>query len=168
MAWYHQYTAKLLGQFPWIYERLTLLFAGDLPAGVTESPWTPLSVNPVEARLMLITTGGVHRPDQTPFDMSDSRGDTSFRWIPRNQKSFDITHDYYDHSDADEDINCLYPLPLARRLSNQDLIGRLVERHPSFMGHIEDPIVPELMTESLPKLWEELEDRPDLILLSPG
>lgn len=168
MAWYHQWGAKILEQFPWLYEKLTILAASDLPSGVPESPWTDVEKDPFDSRLMLVTTGGVHTPDQKPFDMADRRGDTSYRWIPSDQEDFDITHDYYDHADADEDITCLYPLPLVRTLSRENLVGPLVEKHLSFMGHIEDPLVPRLMNESLPGMWDELEDKPELVVLSPG
>lgn len=168
MAWYHQVGAKILSKVPGLYEKLTMFFAGELPADVPESPWVPVDFDPFRARLMMITTGGGHAPEQPPFDMDDTRGDASYRWIERDQSEFEITHDYYDHSDADDDINCLYPLPLAKQLSGKNKIGPLVERHLSFMGHIEDPLVPELLHDTLPAMWDELSDRPDLVLLSPG
>lgn len=168
MAWYHTLGAKLLSQFPSLYEKLTVYFASNLPPGVPESPWTRFEGDAFNSRVMLVTTGGVHSPGAKPFDMQDSRGDTSYRWVHKEQENFEITHDYYDHSDADEDVNCLFPLPLARKLSESGLIGSLTKRHLGFMGHIENPIVPKLMNESLPAMWEELDDRPDLVLLSPG
>lgn len=168
MAWYHRLGARLLETIPWLHEALAVRAAGEMPGSVPESPWATGPHDPGSGRLMFVTTGGVHHPDQAPFDMSDARGDSSYRWIPRRQTSFEITHDYYDHRDADRDINCLFPLPLARRLAGDGLTGSLTDRHLSFMGHIEDPLIERLMEDSLPRVWEELEDRPDLILLSPG
>lgn len=168
MAWYHRWTTKVLSRFPWLYRQMATMAAGEVPVDVPRDPWTPFEGDPFDADLMLVTSGGVHTPDQEPFDMQDSRGDASFRWIPRELDDYEITHDYYDHSDADEDLNCLYPLPLLRERLEGQVVGRLVDRHLSFMGHIEDPLLPELVHESLPKAWAELEDRPDLILLSPG
>lgn len=168
MAWYHRIAARFLETVPWLQERLTVRTAGGIPGEVPDAPWTPAPFDTRSARLMLATTGGVHRPDQEPFDMSDSRGDPSYRWIPRDQSSFRITHDYYDHRGADRDVNCLFPLELGRRLAESGLIGSLTDRHLSFMGHIEDPLVPALMEKSLPAMWEELDDRPEAVLLSPG
>lgn len=168
MAWYHQVTAKILEAVPGLQEWLTVSAAGHIPKDLPEQPFSKPEVNPDNGRLMLITTGGVHTPTQTPFDMSDSRGDTSFRLIPREQDQFSITHDYYNHDDADEDINCLFPLPLVRQLINGGLLKGLTEQHVSLMGHIEDPLLPELIHERLPELWNTLADFPDLILLSPG
>lgn len=168
MAWYHRWTAHVLKQFPWLHRKLTLRAARDVPVGTPIEPWTPVEEDPFDARLMFVTTGGVHTPDQEPFDMEDSRGDASVRYIPRNLTDYEITHDYYDHGDADEDLTCLYPLKLARSLSDAGCIGPLTDRHLSFMGHVEDPLVPELIQETLPAVWNELEDRPELIVLSPG
>lgn len=168
MAWYHQITAKILEKFPGIYEWLTLKNASEIPDGLPDSPFESFEGDPFQQKVMLVTTGGVHTPVQEPFDMSDSRGDTSYRLIPSNQEKFTITHDYYDHSDADDDLNCLFPLPLARNFSNNGLIGPLADQHVSFMGHIEDPLLPDFINKSMPQLWENLADRPDLILLSPG
>ena len=61
-----------------------------------EVPWTPLAKPIEESRIVLITTGGVHLKSDTPFDMSDSNGDPSFRMIPSQAKPEElmITHDY--------------------------------------------------------------------------
>lgn len=169
MSWYHRWTARLLEQFPALQEWLTAQSAGNLSVGGRlGTSFQEVGVDPFDSTIMLVTTGGVHTPDQHPFDMSDSRGDTSFRLIPREQSKFIITHDYFNHDDADRDINCLFPLPLVRGLVAEDLIGSLHSKHASFMGHIEDPLLPEFIEVSLPELWEQLDSRPDLILLSPG
>lgn len=168
MAWYHRMISRALALVPGLGRKWAARAVGSLEVELPERPWTDDGVDPFKAEVMLITTGGVHRPDQPPFDMSDSRGDTSYRWIPSGTDTYQITHDYYDHRDADRDINCLFPLPLARRLSESEMIGSLTDHHLSFMGHIEDPLVPELVNERLPELWTELEDRPDLMVLSPA
>lgn len=168
MAWRHRLIAKVLNRFPGLAEKLTTRVVKSVDSELPAKPWQSLGRDPFEGKLMLLTTGGVHTPEQPPFDMSNHHGDTSFRWIPREETNFRITHDYYDHADADRDINCLFPLPLANRLSGEGLIGSLTSHHPSFMGHIEDPLVPDLIDKQLPKLRDRLEDRPDLVVLSPA
>ena len=168
MAWHHRLIAKVLNHFPSLAEKLTTRVVKSVASELPAKPWQPIEKDPFGAKLMLITTGGVHTPEQPPFDMSDSRGDTSFRWIPRTQSELRITHDYYDHADADADINCLFPLPLANRLSERGLIGSLTSRHASFMGHIEDALVPDFLNKRLPDFRAQLEDRPDLVVLSPA
>ncbi len=56
-----------------------------------------------ECRIAVITTGGVHLVDQAPFDMADPHGDPSYRIIPVGtpRSRLTITHNYYDHSDAE-------------------------------------------------------------------
>ena len=52
-----------------------------------------------ECRAALITTGGIHLPEQKPFDMTNPDGDPSYREIPGDVVTGDIviTHKYYDH-----------------------------------------------------------------------
>jgi len=44
--------------------------------------------------------------------MMDPAGDPTFSEIPAvaSYEDLDITHDYYDHTDADRDINVVFPL----------------------------------------------------------
>ena len=46
-----------------------------------------------------------------PFDLKNPNGDSSFRRIPQNVKSEELTisHIYYDHKDADLDPNLIFP-----------------------------------------------------------
>ena len=94
-----------------------------LPVKNDEVPWSPL-VKPLKnSRLVLITTGGVHLKNDTPFDMTDSNGDPSFRIIPSNTNPEDlmITHDYYDHRDADKDLNIVFPWQVIQTLVDDGL-----------------------------------------------
>jgi hypothetical protein len=61
---------------------------------------------------LLITTGGVHLKSQKPFDMKDPKGGSAFREIPAGAlpENLIITHNYYDHGDADKDINIVIPI----------------------------------------------------------
>ena len=70
-------------------------------------PFTPLRKPLRACRLALITTGGVHLREQPPYDMADPRGDPSYRAIPADTPyaRLTITHDYYDHRDAERDLN---------------------------------------------------------------
>lgn len=74
-------------------------------AEFSDSPWTGLAVPVSQCRLALVTTGGVHLSSQSPFNMQDPAGDPTFREIPANVsiENLEITHDYYDHTDADRD-----------------------------------------------------------------
>jgi D-proline reductase (dithiol) PrdB len=123
-----------------------------------------------ECRLALVTTGGVHLREQTPFDMRDPRGDASLRVIPAttDHERLSITHDYYDHSDAERDLNILFPLELFRDLARKRKIGALATCY-SFMGHIEPPHVETLLKTTAPQVAGMLrQERVDAVLLTPA
>jgi D-proline reductase (dithiol) PrdB len=123
-----------------------------------------------QCRLALITTGGVHLRDQPPYDMADPRGDPSYRVIPAGTPSaqLTITHDYYNHADAERDLNILLPIGLLRELAARRQVGSLATCY-SFMGHIEPPHVESLLKVTAPQLAGKLkQDRVDAVLLTPA
>lgn len=120
------------------------------------------------SRIALITTGGVHLRTQTPFDMNDSRGDPSFRAIPATATDLTITHNYYDHSDAERDINILFPLPLMRELAQHGILASIGTCY-GFMGHIEPPHVATLLNKTAPDVARLLrQEQIDAVLLTPA
>ena len=136
-----------------------------------DSPWHELNSEISECRLALITTGGVHLKSQPPFDMKDSAGDPSYREIPADACSSDltITHNYYDHSDADEDINIVFPLERVSTLKQFGDIGDVNYRHFSFMGHIMHHHINTLVTDTAPRVTDNLKsDGVDIVILTPG
>jgi len=102
-------------------------------------PFTPLHKPLAAARGALITTAGVHLRGQHPFDMDNPDGDATYRQLPATATAdmLTITHKYYDHTDADRDINVVFPLAHFRDLAERGVIGSLAPRHYGFMGHIE-------------------------------
>lgn len=83
----------------------------------------------------------VHRKEDAPFNMEDNQGDPTYRIIPRDvsYEALCITHDYYDHRDADKDLNIVFPLDRLQELAREHLIGEVAPFHYSFMGHIDGP-----------------------------
>ncbi len=133
-------------------------------------PFTPLRKPLTECRLALVTTGGVHCQDQPPFDMRDPRGDPSYRRIPADTplSRLTITHDYYDHTDAEADLNILFPLDLVRSLVQRGIIGSLATCY-SFMGHIEPPHLETLLRQTAPEVATFLkQEQVDAVLLTPA
>src|SRR5262245_36808887 len=92
------------------------------------------------ARLALITTAGFHAREDTPFTMSDPKGDPSFREVDltRPASDFVITHDYYDHRDAEADRDVVFPVERAEELRREGVFGALHPVGYSFMGHLLD------------------------------
>ena len=136
-----------------------------------EIPWTPLRRPLPECRLALVTTGGVHLRTDKPFDMTDPEGDPSFRRIPAQAppEALQITHGYYDHTDADQDRNLVLPMDVL-----QDLVeaGELKDTTPeffSFMGHIEGPHLTTLIQKTALEAAREIKrQQADVALLVPA
>jgi D-proline reductase (dithiol) PrdB len=134
-------------------------------------PWTPMSQPLRSCRICLITTGGLHLKTDRPFNMDDPNGDPTFRVIPASAQKADlrITHNYYNHADADQDFNILLPLDRVKELTNSGRMGGVSPSHYSFMGHIDGPHVATLETESLPALLGRIRsERPDFVFLTPA
>jgi len=124
-----------------------------------------------DCRFSLITTGGIHLPDQPPFDMENPDGDASYRIIPGEVDTSEIviTHKYYNHTDADRDVNIIFPLDRFRKLKERGVIGDIAPRHFGFMGHIEGAQLPLLNEKTAPEVARMLiEDQVDVAFLTPA
>jgi D-proline reductase (dithiol) PrdB len=118
------------------------------------------------SRLALVTTGGVHLPDQPRFDIDDLAGDCSYREIPTTAHDLTWTHAYY-RPDEGSDLDAVFPLETLRRLVSDGAVGELSARHFSFMGAIYDPT--PLVEITAPEVAGRLvEDRVDVVLLTPS
>lgn len=134
-------------------------------------PWAPFKGSLGSSRVAVLTTAGVHLKKDAPFNMHDPAGDPTFRQIPADAQSGDwtITHNYYDHSDADKDINVVFPFQVLRDLVSTEEIGSVNHRHFSFMGHILPPHIHTLMHKTAPQVVELLkQDGVDIALLTPA
>jgi len=117
-------------------------------------------------RLALVTTGGVHLPEDTRFDIDDPLGDCSYREIPGDAQELTWTHAYY-RPDEGMDLDSVFPLWTLRRLEAEGIVGDLNNRHFSFMGAIHDP--GPLARESAPEVAGKLaDDGVDAVLLTPS
>jgi D-proline reductase (dithiol) PrdB len=163
-----KFIAKLLTKYPslfrkWINRSKFIEFS--------DSPWTPLDKDISKCRLALVTTGGVHLKLQKPFDMKDPAGDPTFREIPADARPADltITHNYYDHADADRDINVVFSIERVQELKQSNEIGDVNYRHFSFMGHIMHHHIKTLMKETAPSVAAALKsDKVDIVILTPA
>lgn len=122
-----------------------------------------------ESRICLISLAGVYRKGQKPFSTSPGvvpsqlramrfkdRGDWSFRELSADTDSVElaISHAHYDHSDADEDINCVFPLMRLVELEVEGFIGECANMHYSMMGYVPEvkPILDTTTREIIPRL----------------
>ena len=103
--------------------------------------------------------------------MKDSSGDPTFREIPADTRLADltITHNYYDHADADKDINVVFPIERVQELRQSNEIGDVNYRHFSFMGHIMHHHIKTLIKETAPSVAAALKaDKVDIVILTPA
>jgi D-proline reductase (dithiol) PrdB len=164
----NQFIAKVITRFPSIAERFTAFYK---PWKAADIPWTPMTKALGTSTIAIITTAGVHHREQEPFDMRDPDGDPSFRVIDFRKplSSLMITHDYYDHSDADKDINIVFPLERLKEFEQEGRIGHVAELHYGFMGHITGRHIPTLINKSASEVARSLKKtNVDIVLLTPG
>jgi D-proline reductase (dithiol) PrdB len=136
-----------------------------------DTPWTPLEKELKHAKVALVTTAGVHLRSDPPYDMQDKEGDPTFRQIPSSTRAGDlmITHNYYDHSDADQDIDVVFPLDRLKELESEGIIGVVAARHFSFMGHILGRHIATLIERAGPEVARMLKsDGVDAVFLTPA
>ncbi|MBI5586793.1 MAG: hypothetical protein HY889_00325 [Deltaproteobacteria bacterium] len=160
--------ARVLTRFPWLLERVTnkTIWRGE--AGV---PWTPFTKGLSSSKVAIVTTAGVHLKNQKPFDMLDKMGDPTYRELPASarREEYTITHDYYDHADADRDLNIVFPIDRLREMAEAGEIGGLSETNYGFMGHIDGPYIDTLIRKTAPEVARKLKkDGVDVALLTPG
>ena len=122
-----------------------------------------------ESRVCLISLAGIYRKGQRPFSTSPGmipsnlrsmrfkdRGDWSFREIPLEAESVElgIAHAHYDHSEAQEDINCVFPLMRLLELEVEGFVRECADTHYSLMGYVPevDLIAATAANEMIPLL----------------
>jgi D-proline reductase (dithiol) PrdB len=119
-----------------------------------------------ECRLALVTTSGVHPPEQPRFDIDDPLGDCSYREIPADAAQLTWTHAYY-RPDEGADLDAVFPLWTIKELAAEGVVGELNHRHFAFMGAIHDP--GPLIDETAPEVAAKLaDDGVDAALLTPS
>jgi D-proline reductase (dithiol) PrdB len=164
----NQGIAKLTTRFSYLAKRFT---DGFSPLETEGIPWTPVRKPLAECKVAVVTTAGVHYKGYPPFDMNDPEGDPSFRVIDVSRPISDlkITHDYYDHSDADKDINIVFPIQRLWELERDGFIGHVAKTHYGFMGHTVGGHIQTLVKQSAPEVAQRLNtDAVDVVLLTPG
>jgi D-proline reductase (dithiol) PrdB len=131
-------------------------------------PWTQTAKLVSQSKVTLISTGGVYVKGDTPFTDHYGLGDPSYREIPLNTPiaRMDHFHEHYDHTNAYQDINCIFPIERLRKLAEEKVIGSLSEYHYSFMGYV--PIAHPLITRTAPDLAKKLQlQNVDIAILVP-
>ena len=136
-------------------------------------PFTPMTKPLGECTVALISTAGVARNDDHPFDQERERrdpwwGDPSFRRIPLGTTENDIRvyHLHIDPKFGEEDLDVLLPMRRLSELAQEGVVGRPAPTHYSFMGYILDTT--ELEQKTAPAIAAAMhEEHVDAVVLVP-
>src|SRR5262249_2975009 len=122
-------------------------------------PFTPFDRQLSRSTIAIVTAAGVHRKDQEGFNIADELGDLTFRVINSESQPADlmVTHHHYDHTDADRDINVVFPLTALRALVEEGFIGGEARSHVGYMGYTMQ--LKRMYAETAPQIAEEIDKR---------
>lgn len=133
-------------------------------------PVTPFERELSRSKIAIVSAAGVHTRDQDPFNIADELGDLTFRLIPPDTESADlmVTHHHYDHADADEDINVVFPLDALRDLAAEGFVGGLAAKHVGYMGYTMQ--LKAMYEGTAPQIANEIDrgGRADAVILTGG
>jgi D-proline reductase (dithiol) PrdB len=137
-------------------------------------PFAPLAKPLADCTVALVSTAGIARNDDRPFDQEGERrnpwwGDPSFREIPLGTTEHDVRlyHMHIDPRFGEADLDVVLPMRRLAELSAQRVVGRPAQRHYSLMGYILDPGV--LVDQTAPAVVERMRaDRVDAAALVPA
>jgi D-proline reductase (dithiol) PrdB len=147
-------------------------WAGRQEPGVI--PFVPLAKPLSDCTIALVSTAGIARNDDQPFDQDGERrnpwwGDPSFRVIPLGTTEQDVRlyHMHIDPRFGQADLDVVLPMRRLADLSREGLVGRPAARHYSMMGYILEPTV--LVEHTAPAIAEQMRlDRVDAAALVPA
>lgn len=127
---------------------------GDVPFA---PPAKPLR----ECTVALVSTAGVARRDDRPFDQEGERrnpwwGDPTFREIPLGTTEADVAvhHMHVDPRFAGADLDVVLPMRRLDELADEGFVGRPAPTHYSLMGYILDAT--ELVGTTAPAIAERM------------
>ena len=133
-------------------------------------PFTPFDGELSRATVAIVTAAGVHQRDQEPFNISDELGDLTFRVMTEDADSSQlmVTHHHYDHSDADQDINVVFPIDVLRDLREEGFIREVARKHVGYMGYTMQ--LKAMYEGTAPQIANEIDrgSRADVVVLTGG
>ena len=133
-------------------------------------PFTPFDRELAKSTIAIVTAGGVHLQEQEPFNIKDELGDLGYRIIPPEVDAAHlmVTHHHYDHTDADADINVVFPIEVLRDLEAEGFIGGIAKKHIGYMGYTMQ--LKAMYEGTAPEIANEIDkgSRADAVVLTGG
>jgi D-proline reductase (dithiol) PrdB len=133
-------------------------------------PFTPFDGDLKRASIALVTAAGVHLREQEAFNIADELGDLTYRVIADDVDSSQlmVTHHHYDHTDADRDINVVFPIDVLRDLAAEGFISGLARKHIGYMGYTMQ--LKAMYEGTAPQIANEIDrgGRADAVVLTGG
>ena len=133
-------------------------------------PFTPFDGDLSRATVAIVTASGVHLKSQEPFQIGDDLGDLSYRVMPEDitPDELMVTHDHYDHTDADSDINVVFPIDVLRKLKVEGIIGGIARKHIGYMGYTMR--LKDMYEQTAVQIADEIDkgSRADIVVLTGG
>lgn len=109
----------------------------------TSIPFTPLAKPLRDCTVALLSSAGVARLDDAPFDQDHERrdpwwGDPSFRRIPlgTTESQVQLCHLHIDPSFGQADLDVVLPMRRLTELAEEGFVGRPAPTHYSTMGYV--------------------------------
>jgi D-proline reductase (dithiol) PrdB len=137
------------------------------PAQLNDTaPFVRLKVPLSRCRVAIVTTAGLHRRGDRPFDP----GDQTYRIIPSETPALDIVQSQtsigFDRAPIMRDINISFPIDRLRELSVRGEIGEPAPYSYSFLGALRE--FRRLEAETAPEAARRLRDEGvDVALITP-
>lgn len=129
-------------------------------------PYTPRFRELQQSVFALVTTAGVHLRNQEPYNVD---GDNNWRLLPGDVEASQlmVTHGHYDHTAADQDINCVFPIDRLRELAIEGIIGGVSDKHLGFMGYSQN--LRDIYERVAPEMAKIImRSKADAVLLTAG
>lgn len=130
-------------------------------------PYTPITSDLSELNVAIVSSTGIYLADQhQPFN---DNGDDSYRVLPAEFDASQIRfkHGHYDTSEAEKDVNVVFPIDRLREFAVNGVIRGVSNKHISFKGFSMD--LKRQYEILAPAIADELErSQADAVVLTGG
>ncbi len=126
---------------PGLWHTINERYPGSMITKDDAVPLARLNKPLAEARVVMVSSCGVHLRTQRPMDVTHPLGYFGFRRVPSSARHDDlIIHQLkFPHDDADLDINVSFPVERLQEMVEAGELGSLSESFYSFIGYNMDP-----------------------------